>query len=158
LWNKVKRGLSAGRVQSVAVRIVVERDREIADFVPEEYWTIDADVQGKLPPAFVARFQRWNGEKLELKGRGDTTGGGAAIEGDPTGSAGRGAEPPDRRPLVVEKIERKERRRNPPPPFITSRLQQEASRKLRFTAKRTMGLAQKLYEGIDLGEEGPVGL
>ncbi len=143
LWNKVKRGLSAGRVQSVAVRIVCERDKEIAAFTPEEYWTVDADVQGPNPPPFVARFVRWNGEKIELKVQGDTQEVVADIQ---------------QGPLVVEKIERKERRRNAPPPFITSRLQQEAARKLRFTAKKTMALAQKLYEGVDLGEEGPVGL
>jgi DNA topoisomerase I len=143
LWTKVKRGLSAGRVQSVAVRIVVEREREVAAFTPEEYWTVDVDCQGQAPPPFGARLARWNGEKIELKAEGDTTEVVADIQ---------------RGPLVVEKVERKERRRNAPPPFITSRLQQEAARKLRFTAKKTMALAQKLYEGVDLGEEGPVGL
>jgi DNA topoisomerase-1 len=143
LWNKVKRGLSAGRVQSVAVRIVVEREREIAAFVPEEYWTVDVDVEGQAPPPFAARLVRWNGDKIDLKVQADTADVVADIE---------------RGPLTVEKIERKERRRNAPAPFITSRLQQEAARKLRFTAKKTMALAQKLYEGVDLGEEGPVGL
>jgi DNA topoisomerase-1 len=143
LWNKVKRGLSAGRVQSVAVRIVVERERDISAFNPEEYWTIDADLQGQTPPPFVARLARWNGDKVELRVQADTQEIVADIEHGP---------------LVVEKVERKERRRNAPAPFITSRLQQEAARKLRFTAKKTMALAQKLYEGVDLGEEGPVGL
>jgi DNA topoisomerase-1 len=145
LWNKVKRGLSAGRVQSVAVRIVVERERDIAAFTPEEYWTIDADLEAAdgRPPPFVARLTRWNGEKIELKVEADTREIVADLE---------------KGPLTVEKVERKERRRNPPAPFITSRLQQEAARKLRFTAKKTMALAQKLYEGVDLGEEGPVGL
>jgi DNA topoisomerase I len=143
LWNKVKRGLSAGRVQSVAVRIVVEREGEIAAFTPEEYWTIDVDCQGASPPPFSARLHRFAGDKVELKIQADTE--------EIVGDIRRG-------PLVVEKIERKERRRNPPAPFITSRLQQEAARKLRFTAKKTMALAQKLYEGVDLGEEGPVGL
>src|SRR5262249_36458690 len=98
LWNKVKRGLSAGRVQSVAVRIVVEREAEIAAFKPEEYWTIDADLEGPEPPPFSARLVRWNGEKVELKVKDDTTEVVADLE---TG------------PLVVEKVERKERRRNP---------------------------------------------
>jgi len=144
LWNKVKRGLSAGRVQSVAVRIVVERERDISAFNPEEYWTVDADVEAAdKPPPFVARLWRWNGEKIELKVEGDTQEIVADLE---------------RGPLTVEKVERKERKRNAPAPFITSRLQQEAARKLRFTARKTMALAQKLYEGVDLGEEGPVGL
>ena len=143
LWTKVKRGLSAGRVQSVAVRIVVEREREVAAFNPEEYWSIDVDLEGPTPPPFVARFARWNGEKLDLKVEGDTR---EVVADIKTG------------PLTVEKVERKERRRNAPAPFITSRLQQEAARKLRFTAKKTMALAQGLYEGVDLGEEGPVGL
>src|SRR5215510_152387 len=143
LWDKVKRGLSAGRVQSVAVRIVCERETEIAAFQPQEYWTVDVDVEGKVPPPFAARLHRWKGEKAELAVEADTKEVVADIQAGP---------------LVVEKIERKERRRNPAPPFITSRLQQEAARKLRFTAKKTMALAQKLYEGVDLGEEGPVGL
>jgi DNA topoisomerase-1 len=143
LWNKVKRGLSAGRVQSVAVRIVVEREAEVAAFTPEEYWTVDVDCEGPEPPPFAARLTRWNGDRAELKIEADTT--------DVVADLRAG-------PLVVDKIERKERRRNPPPPFITSRLQQEAARKLRFTAKKTMAVAQKLYEGVDLGEEGPVGL
>jgi DNA topoisomerase-1 len=143
LWNKVKRGLSAGRVQSVAVRIVVEREADIAAFRPEEYWTVDVDCEGPTPPPFAARLVRWNGDKVELKVEADTREVVADLE---------------RGPLVVDKIERKERRRNPAPPFITSRLQQEAARKLRFTAKKTMALAQKLYEGVDLGDEGPLGL
>src|SRR5262249_4970761 len=143
LWNKVKRGLSAGRVQSVAVRIVVEREREIKDFVPQEYWTIDVDCEAKEPPPFEAKLHRWDGDKLEL--------GTEAQARDIAGEI-------ERARLVVDKVERKERRRNPSPPFITSKLQQEAARKLRFTAKKTMALAQLLYEGVDLGEEGPVGL
>jgi DNA topoisomerase-1 len=143
LWDKVKRGLSAGRVQSVAVRIVVERDKDISAFKPQEYWTVDVDLEGKTPPPFAARLHRWNGEKKELNVEADTR--------DVVGDIEKG-------PLVVDKVERKERRRNPAPPFITSRLQQEAARKLRFTAKKTMAVAQRLYEGVDLGEEGPVGL
>jgi DNA topoisomerase I len=143
LWKKVKRGLSAGRVQSVAVRIVVERDREIAAFVPVEYWTVDADCEGEAPPPFTARVARWSGEKAEL-----ATGASAQEVADEIRAAR----------AVVDKVERRERRRNPAPPFITSKLQQEAARKLRFTAKKTMALAQRLYEGVDLGDEGPVGL
>ena len=143
LWNKVKRGLSAGRVQSVAVRIVVEREREIKAFVPQEYWTIDVDCVAVEPPPFEAKLHRWDGEKIEL---------GNEFQATEIAAEVRGAS------LVVDKVERKERRRNPLPPFITSKLQQEAARKLRFTAKKTMALAQLLYEGVDLGEEGPVGL
>src|SRR6185295_17184930 len=125
------------------VRIIVERDREIAAFVPEEYWTVDATCQGKAPPPFTARLVKWDGEKAELKTKEDADRIVAELQ---AGDA------------KVVSVERKERRRNPAPPFITSRLQQEAARKLRFTAKKTMALAQRLYEGIDLGEEGPVGL
>jgi DNA topoisomerase-1 len=143
LWKKVKRGLSAGRVQSVAVRIVVEREGEIKVFRPEEYWTVDADCEAKAPPPFVARLFRWKGEKADLKVSAD---------------ADEVVRELDSRKAVVDKVERKERRRNPAPPFITSKLQQEAARKLRFTAKKTMALAQRLYEGLELGDEGPVGL
>jgi DNA topoisomerase-1 len=143
LWKKVKRGLSAGRVQSVAVRILVEREREISAFKPEEYWTIDVDCRGAEPPPFVARVTKWEGDKVELK---------AQAQAEQIAVELRAAR------ALVEKIERKERRRNPAPPFITSKLQQEAARKLRFTAKKTMSLAQRLYEGLELGDEGPVGL
>jgi DNA topoisomerase-1 len=143
LWKKVKRGLSAGRVQSVAVRIVVERDGEIAAFVPEEYWTVDAECDGGGPPPFVAKLFKWKGEKPELKVKTDADEVVAALA---PGKA------------TVDKVERKERRRNPAAPFITSRLQQEAARKLRYTAKKTMALAQRLYEGVELGEDGPTGL
>jgi len=143
LWSKVKRGLSAGRVQSVAVRLVAEREAEIQAFKPEEYWSLQADVQGEQPPPFVVKAVRLDGEKLEMKNQAEAT----AAEEIVRAAA-----------LVVEKVERKERKKNPPPPFITSKLQQEASSKLRFSPKKTMGLAQRLYEGIELGEEGPVGL
>jgi DNA topoisomerase-1 len=143
LWKKVKRGLSAGRVQSVAVRIVVEREKEIAAFVPEEYWTVDVECLGQTPPPFTARLLRWKGEKADLKVKADA---------DEVVAALGGAD------ARVERVERKERRRNPAAPFTTARLQQESARKLRYTAKKTMALAQRLYEGVDLGEEGPVGL
>ena len=143
LWAKVKRGLSAGRVQSVAVRLVVDREDEIRAFHPEEYWTIDATVEGGVPPPFSARVARLDGQKAQMTNEGETL----AIV-DLMKDA----------PLVVSSVERKERRKFAPPPFITSKLQQEASSKLRFSPKRTMGLAQRLYEGVELGEEGPVGL
>ncbi|MDZ4694922.1 MAG: type I DNA topoisomerase [Deltaproteobacteria bacterium] len=143
LWSKVKRGLSAGRVQSVAVRLVVERENEIRAFVAEEYWTLDVDVQGLSPPQFVARAVRYRGEKLEIHEEG------MAREVESIVKSAT---------LKVASIERKERRKNPPAPFITSKLQQEASSKLRFSPKKTMALAQRLYEGIDLGAEGPTGL
>src|SRR5262245_437815 len=143
LWKKVKRGLSAGRVQSVAVRIIVEREDEIAAFKPEEYWTIECLAEGKTPPPFGAKLIKVAGEKAELK----TGAQSKALAEELAGATAR-----------VERVERKERRRNPLAPFITSRLQQEAARKLRFTAKKTMTLAQRLYEGIELGDEGPTGL
>jgi DNA topoisomerase-1 len=143
LWKKVRRGLSAGRVQSVAVRIIVEREGEIAAFKPEEYWTIDCQAEGKQPPPFAARLIKIGKDKAELK------------DGPTARSL---ADELRKASCAVERVERKERKRNPLPPFITSRLQQEAARKLRFTAKKTMTLAQRLYEGIELGDEGPVGL
>jgi DNA topoisomerase-1 len=143
LWKKVRRGLSAGRVQSVAVRLLCEREKEIAAFQPEEYWSVEADCQAPEPPPFVARIHRWNGDKAEPRTQ--------AEAGEIAAELAAG-------PAVVSKVERKERRRRPQPPFITSKLQQEAARKLRFSAKRTMGLAQRLYEGLDLADEGPVGL
>jgi len=143
LWSKVRRGLSAGRVQSVAVRLVVDREAEIKAFRPEEYWTIEAQVEGSAPPPFSARVVRLNGEKAALSHE---------------GQASEVVSLVSQASLRVAAVERKERRKNPPPPFITSRLQQEASSKLRFSPKRTMGLAQRLYEGVELGDEGPTGL
>ncbi len=143
LWKKVKRGLSAGRVQSVAVRIVVERDREISAFQAVEYWTIECDVEGKNPPPFRVRLNKIDGKKAELTAGDESRKVVAELKSSP---------------FVVDKIERKERRKFPLAPFITSRLQQEGARKLRFTAKKTMALAQRLYEGLELGEEGAVGL
>ena len=143
LWNKVKRGLSAGRVQSVAVRIVVEREAEITIFKPEEYWTVEAAVEAGLPPRFTLRLHKVDGQKPERLGGDD---------------ARRIAQVLRQVPLQVGNVERKERRKMPLAPFITSKLQQEAARKLRFTAKRTMGVAQRLYEGVELGAEGAQGL
>jgi DNA topoisomerase-1 len=143
LWRKVRRGLSAGRVQSVAVRLVVDRERDIEAFKPEEYWSITATLEGKEPPQFDARLFQIDGQKAEIKNEEQTTG----ILEDLKGKS-----------FIVKKIEKKKRRRSPSPPFITSTLQQDAARKLRYTAKKTMMIAQKLYEGIELGEEGPTGL
>jgi len=143
LWDKVRRGLSAGRVQSVALRIVCEREREIQAFDSEEYWSIHTHLEGDEPPPFEAKLTKVDGKTLELK------------DGDQASAA---VEELEKNPFKVEKVTAKERRRNPVPPFITSKLQQEGARKLGFTAKRTMMVAQRLYEGIELGSEGPVGL
>jgi DNA topoisomerase-1 len=138
LWDNVRRGLSAGRVQSVAVRLVVEREREIEAFKPEEYWSLDADLAARLPPEFRAKLAKIDGKKADLKD-GDTTKGLAAEV--------------EKAKFVVETVDKKERRRNPPPPFTTAKLQQEAANRLGFTAKKTMTLAQRLYEGVELGDE-----
>src|SRR5438445_7364039 len=143
LWKKVRRGLSAGRVQSVAVRLVVEREEEIAKFVPVEYWSIEADLRAALPPQFRAKLIRLDGQKAEI----------ATCE-----VARPLVETLRREKFVVAEVTKKERRRNAPPPFITSKLQQDAANRLGFTAKKTMTLAQRLYEGVELGEEGQTAL
>ena len=143
LWEKVQRGLSAGRVQSVAVRLVCERDEEIKAFKPEEYWSVDVTCRGKEPPPFEARIYKWKGEKAEPKTADEANAIAAELN---AGDA------------VVSSVDKKERRKKPQAPFITSRLQQDAARKLRYSAKRTMALAQRLYEGVELGAEGPTGL
>ena len=146
LGSKVRKGLSAGRVQSVAVRLVVEREREIRAFVPVEYWTIDAQLEKPaVPPAFRAKFVGYEGkkEKLEVSNQ---------AEADRITSDLRSSE------YAVAKIDTKSQVRRPAAPFITSTLQQEASRRLGFPAKRAMSIAQKLYEGIDIGAGGEVGL
>jgi len=143
LWRKVRRGLSAGRVQSVAVRLVVDREREIEAFKSEEYWSITATMEAKGPPQFDAKLHQINDQKADIGNEAQAAG----IIDDLQGKN-----------FSVRKIEKKKRKRAPAPPFITSTLQQDASRKLRFTAKRTMMIAQRLYEGIELGEEGPTGL
>jgi DNA topoisomerase-1 len=148
LWKKVRRGLSAGRVQSVALRLVVEREREIRAFKAVEYWTIGARLEAASPPVFDARLVEIDGKRLDPKS--------FRLESEEQATAAvaavREAE------WVVKSVETKERRRNPQPPFITSRLQQEASRRLSFSPKRTMAIAQRLYEGVELGKEGLVGL
>jgi DNA topoisomerase-1 len=143
LWKKVRRGLSAGRVQSVAVKLICEREGEIAAFKPEEYWSVEASVEGSAPPPFIAKVARIDGKKAELTHEGQAR---EAVESIQTST------------LRVASVDRKERKKYPPPPFITSKLQQEASSKLRFSPKRTMSLAQRLYEGVEVGEEGLVGL
>ncbi|HXY61500.1 MAG TPA: type I DNA topoisomerase, partial [Nitrospirota bacterium] len=143
LWKKVRRGLSAGRVQSVALRLICEREEEIKAFVPEEFWSLTALLEGKLPPQFEAKLFRKDEEKLRVKTNEEVQ----KILGDLRGAT-----------YTVSKIDKKERRRNPVPPFTTSKLQQEGGRKLGFTSKRTMGIAQSLYEGVDIGKEGTVGL
>ena len=149
LWRNVKSGLSAGRVQSVAVRLICEREAEIEAFVPQEYWTITANLQGKNPPPFDAKLLRIGSEKGTISTYGfpiDETRAKAIVEDAKA------------KPFIVKDIKKQERKRRPVPPFITSTLQQEAARKLGFTAKRTMRTAQQLYEGLDIGAEGTVGL
>jgi DNA topoisomerase-1 len=143
LWRKVKGGLSAGRVQSVAVRIICERERAIQAFEPEEYWSITAHVEGSTPPPFAAKLAKKEGQKIKISDE---------------QAAKEVLKELDEHSLVVEKVVKKTTKRNPQPPFITSKLQQEAIRKLRFSAKKTMVLAQQLYEGIDLGPGEPEGL
>ncbi len=143
LWERVRRGLSAGRVQSVTVRLLCEREREIRAFVPEEYWSLHAHLAAAAPPEFVATLREKAGEKVNLGTEADTRAVMAEVEG---------------LPFAVEDVVRGERKKNPAPPFITSTLQQEAARKLRFSASKTMIVAQQLYEGVEIGSEGPVGL
>ena len=143
LWDKVRRGLSAGRVQTVALRVIVEREREIKAFEKKEYWTIDAHLAAAKPPAFDARFIGRGDEKTEVPNA-------EAAEKIRTAL--------EEAAWTVRSVDRRERRRSPAPPFTTSKLQQDSSRKLRFSVKRTMMIAQHLYEGVELGEEGSVGL
>jgi DNA topoisomerase-1 len=142
LWKKVKKGLSAGRVQSVAVRLIIDREKEIKAFVPEEYWTIESQFL-KDQDLFDGAFFGINGKKAELKTEADVNEVLNKIKGNN---------------FTVTNVSKKERKRNPAVPFTTSTLQQEAARKLNFRAKKTMMIAQQLYEGIDLGKEGTVGL
>src|SRR5713101_4027550 len=143
LWDKVRRGLSAGRVQTVALRLIVEREQLIRAFVPQEYWTIHAMLDAGEPPTFEAKLSKYKGEDIEVANQ----------------------EAADKIVAAVSKVKwevtsvaQKEKKRNPPPPFTTSKLQQAAYNRLRYTAKRTMYHAQKLYEGVELGEEGSVAL
>jgi DNA topoisomerase-1 len=146
LWRKVKRGLSAGRVQSVTLRMIVEREREIESFKPEEYWTVESKLQKLIDGhngSFQAILHTYDGERIKIGDEEEAKRVVDSIKGER---------------FTVSSIARKERIRKTLPPFITSTLQQEASRKLRFPVKKTMSVAQKLYEGIELGDEGPMGL
>ena len=145
LWKKVRRGLSAGRVQSVAVRMVCQREEEIRNFVPQEYWTLDAllDGDGTGKQIFPAHYYGENGKKKELNSEEDVLSVISAVEG---------------KPFTVSSVKRTDKQRSPSPPFTTSTMQQEASRKLNMTPRRTMAIAQQLYEGVDITGEGTVGL
>ena len=144
LWRKIRKGLSAGRVQSVAVKIIADREKEIADFIPKEYWTLNAKLREKAKaPIFEAEVIKHLGKKLEIH-----TAEEAAIVEKALAKAA----------YIIEEATKKERKRNPLPPFTTSSLQQEAVKRLNFTTKKTMMVAQQLYEGVAVGKEGSVGL
>ena len=143
LWTKVRRGLSMGRVQSVAMRLICEREQEREAFRAEEYWSIAVTLSGTNPPPFEAKLHSINGQDASISTETDAQRIVDAVQG---------------KEFVVDSIERKEKKRNPVAPFITSRLQQEAARKLHFSSKKTMTLAQRLYEGIEIGAEGQTGL
>jgi len=143
LWDKVRRGLSAGRVQSVALKLICDRERAIRAFVPEEYWTVVAHLEAATPPVFPANLLKKDGKNVELGNEEQAR----AVRADLEKAAFR-----------VAKVVARERKRNPIPPFTTSKLQQEGFKKLRFSVKKTMQVAQRLYEGVELGEDGSVGL
>ncbi len=143
LWDKVRRGLSAGRVQTVALRLIVDREREIRAFQKEEYWSIDVNLHAQKAPVLSARLAKRNQVNVEIGSQGSADAIVAALDGAA---------------YAVRSVATREKRRNPVPPFITSTLQQESARKLRFSVKRTMGLAQRLYEGVEIGAEGLEGL
>jgi DNA topoisomerase I len=143
LWDKVRRGLSAGRVQTVALRLIVEREQEIRVFVPQEYWTIHAMLDAGEPPIFEAKLTKYKGEDIEVHNQEAADKIVAAVS---------------KAKWQVASVTQREKKRNPPPPFTTSKLQQAAYNRLRYTAKNTMRVAQGLYEGVELGEEGSVAL
>ena len=157
LWDKVRRGLSAGRVQSVALRLVVEREREIQAFTATEYWTIMANLSAKLPPPFDARLLRIDDKSVKASDFGEELKASEIHIKEEKQAKDLVADIQNQQ-FIVASVATKEKKRNPVPPFITSKLQQEASRKLRFPVKKTMQLAQRLYEGIEIGDEGLVGL
>ena len=142
LWRKVKKGLSAGRVQSVALKVICEREKEIDAFVPEEYWDISADLKAGNAAMNAALYAK-NGEKIKITGK---------------EAADKTKADLEKAKYIVESVSTKDRKRNPLPPYITSKLQQDAANRLGFTSSKTMMVAQQLYEGIPLGTEGPVGL
>lgn len=143
LWEKIGHGLSAGRVQSVALRLICEREREIRNFVPEEYWTITALLEASQPPAFKANLEKIDGKKVKLPSK---------IKADEVLAELRNY------PFILKDIKVEEKKKNPLPPYITSTLQQDAFRWLHFSVTKTMAIAQRLYEGLPIGERGPVGL
>jgi DNA topoisomerase-1 len=143
LWDKVRRGLSAGRVQTVALRLIVEREKEVRAFVPKEYWTIHALLGASQPPSFEAKLVKYNGQDIEIADQAESQRILSAV---------------DHAVWQVASVAQKEKRRFGPPPFTTSKLQQAGYNRLRYTARRTMMLAQRLYEGVELGEEGSVAL
>jgi len=143
LWDKVKRGLSAGRVQSVALKMICDRESEIDVFQQEEYWLVDALVDSGEEPRFSVRLAKKAGSKWRPANQQEAEAVKQVLEGGP---------------LTIVKAARRKRKQTPKPPFITSHLQQEASRRLRFPVRRTMQLAQHLYEGVDLGARGQIGL
>ncbi|MCD8502725.1 MAG: type I DNA topoisomerase [Bacillaceae bacterium] len=142
LWKKVKKGLSAGRVQSVAVKMIIDREKEVKEFVPEEYWSIESSLKVEND-LFEAKFYGIDDKKIQLRSEQEVNDVLKRLKGQQ---------------FTVESVKKKERKRNPVLPFTTSSLQQEAARKLNFRAKKTMMIAQQLYEGIDIGKEGTVGL
>ena len=143
LWDKVRRGLSAGRVQSVAVRLIVDREQEIRAFDPVEYWSIKARLNAQLPPEILASLHKVKGKKAEIANEAEAK---AILDAC------------NNQPWLVDSIVKRERQSNPPAPFTTSKLQQEAARRYRFSAKLTMSVAQRLYEGVEIGVEGAQGL
>ena len=169
LWDKVRRGLSAGRVQSVALRIICDRERDIQNFVTREYWTLRAGLEADVPPVFQAKLAAKDGKKIELVSKDEVAaaleslgwkiGKVSDVEDGPEGAIAVEAEPAGNpTPFRVAKVEAKEKKKNPAPPFTTSKLQQDAARQLGYQVSRTMRLAQRLYEGIEIGAEGTVGL
>ncbi len=143
LWDKVRRGISAGRVQTVALRLIVEREREVLDFKSEEYWTIAAKLEGHVPPRFDARLVKYQNKNIAIGNQGEADHIVAAVKNST---------------FLVQSVVKKEKKRRPVPPFTTSKLQQDASRRLRFSVKKTMMLAQRLYEGKEVGGGESVGL
>ena len=174
LWDKVRRGLSAGRVQSVALRIICERERAIQAFTPVEYWSLLAQLEGEQPPPFKTKLVSWNGKKAELANRADVEKalgevGWVVKEAKPVEDAANegaitlGIEPDPNRseppvPFKVVSVQAKEKKKRPLPPFTTSKLQQDAARQIGFPVARTMRVAQGLYEGREIGDAGTVGL
>ncbi len=143
LWSKVRKGLSAGRVQSVVVKVICEREKEIIAFIPEEYWTIEAILQYENQPGFTANVNSYRSKKLAIKNSDEQQ---------------QAVEYLQKAAFTLKSMEKKDRRLNPKPPFITSTLQQEASKRLGFSPSRTMRVAQQLYEGLELGKKGNIGL